>query len=1445
MNQSNDSTRGTIIVVDDNPDNLNLLVNTLSEEGYHVRAAVSGKLAISSAQTVPPDLILLDILMPEIDGYEICQQLKSDDRTRDIPIIFISALDDAIDKAKGFEVGGVDYISKPFQHLEVIARVENQLRLRMAQKQLQEQNLQLENFSKNLKELHRLNTTDYSDFNQLSADYLQTGCKILGFTTGVISKVTGNICKIEAVASEQECFQPQQEFDFSNTFCAEVVKQGKSVAYSHPINSPSLWQHPVNKDLQIQSYLGTPIWVNERIYGTLNFSSPEVRKQYFNIHEREFIELMAESLGKYILALDTENKRKKAEEETKLLLNVTQAINAAADFETALQAALEQVCEASGWSYGEAWIPNNNQTFLECSPAWYYHNLTQKNPASVANIKKFRQSSKNLTFVPNQGVVGRVWQQGKAEFIENIQPDSDFDYQQKLLIEICGIKASLAVPIVVKKKINLNLEQMEEKQVLAVLVFFLLAENLPKTPPEKERLVELVSAVATQLGAVIQHKQTEAELCSLFQAMDDLIFVYDRHGICLKAVTNKPELLVNHVEGKINHSIYNNLPLDVADLHLAAIQRTLETKATQTIEYSLLINNQLKWFSGKISPLSSTKVMLVARDISDRKLIEQKLQTNEAEMRGIFESMTDIVLTLDLQKTNVQVMPTNYQHLDRSEFDLLTETVQRFYSNKNSGELSFWQPARQAIEKQQTVSFEYSLNVNNQLVWFNASISPLPGNLAIWVARDISDRVKAELELQQLASELEQRVKKRTAQLQQANQTLKLEINERILTQIELVKSEARFRLAVENIPDIFIIYDKQLRFEFINAKGLEIIGKSALELIGLTDREIFPADITSNYLPLLNEAVVTRQLQRGEITVNFPSVGERTMTFAYVPLLDEHGEIYQILGISHDITDRIQAESKLQTAYQRLQLLSELTLKIRQSLDLEEILQTTVTEVQKLLAAERVLIVAIGQEKPASIVQEVVIPGFPSLQNQQLDSPSSKSDRMEEFLQGECIIVNDVQELNISSAQLSFLSKIKIRAKLVVPIFIQNSIWGGLIIHQCNSPRQWQAEEIEILQQLADQIGIAVAQAQLLEHLEEKVAERTAELRHSEKQLRLITDALPMRICYVDAQERYRFNNKAYEEWFGLPLDTITGCKKKDILGETYYQQIKQYIAAALSGERVTFEFQEPEINGKNRYVSITYIPDLDPEERAIGFFGVAIDLSDRKAIEQMKDEFISVASHELRTPLTSIRGSLGLIATGRLGELSSRGQRMLEIAVNNTDRLHRLINDILDLARIESGRVEMVKEKCNAVDLITQAAEAMQSMAHQENITLHLEIERSPIDICADPDQILQTLTNLISNAIKFSHGGGTVWIGVTNQGEEILFQVRDTGRGIPADKLEAIFGRFQQVDASDSREKSGTGLGLPICREIVQRHGGKIWVESELNVGSTFYFTLPTQD
>ncbi len=230
------------------------------------------------------------------------------------------------------------------------------------------------------------------------------------------------------------------------------------------------------------------------------------------------------------------------------------------------------------------------------------------------------------------------------------------------------------------------------------------------------------------------------------------------------------------------------------------------------------------------------------------------------------------------------------------------------------------------------------------------------------------------------------------------------------------------------------------------------------------------------------------------------------------------------------------------------------------------------------------------------------------------------------------------------------------------------------------------------------------------------------------------------------------------------------------------------------------------------------------------------------RRELARMKDEFISIVAHELRTPLTSIRGSLGLLASGKL-DGTPQAHRMLQIAAQNSDRLVALINDMLDLDRMHSGRLEMEPALHAVEPLVQQALDAVQGAAAELQVRLEARVDPG-LHVWADAGRVVQVLVNLLSNAAKFSPAGALVEVIAEDRGSNALFQVRDRGRGIPADRLDDIFERFRQVDSSDARDKGGTGLGLAICRTIVQQHGGRIWVASEWGKGSTFFFTLPNE-
>jgi two-component system, OmpR family, sensor histidine kinase VicK len=568
----------------------------------------------------------------------------------------------------------------------------------------------------------------------------------------------------------------------------------------------------------------------------------------------------------------------------------------------------------------------------------------------------------------------------------------------------------------------------------------------------------------------------------------------------------------------------------------------------------------------------------------------------------------------------------------------------------------------------------------------------------------------------------------------------------------------------------------------------------------------------------------------------------------------------------------------ELRRQHQRAELFAEVTLKIRQSLQLKEIFSTTVAEVQRILQADRVLIYQVLSNGTGKSISEAVLPPFQAILGMEFPEEVFPPEYQALYAQGRVQAIADVHDpaAGLTDCLVEFVDQFAVKAKLIVPIVLNlnssplrtelansNQLWGLLIAHHCKAPHPWGDFELELMQQLADQIGIAIAQGELLEHLEDIVATRTTELRQanlnlqqeisdrrsaeaalrrSEEQLRLITNALPVLIAYVDADQCYRFNNQAYLDWLGAAPETIQGQHLRQVWGEECYQRMLIWINQALAGASVTYENEIHGADGTARSVSVTYIPHWQSDPRQVkGFFALTNDISDRKAIERMKDEFISIVSHELRTPLTSIHSALKILATGRLGSLSSDGQQMLGIADENTDRLVRLVNNVLDLQRIESGAVTMDRQACNVADLMTTATESMQAMAQQHDVTL----SNQPIDLLVwvDSDYIVQALTNLLSNAIKFSMADDTVFLSSAQMAPgEVQFHVRDQGPGIPEAHLESIFERFQQVDASDARKKGGTGLGLTICRKIIEQHDGKIWAESTLGQGSTFIFTLP---
>ncbi len=478
---------------------------------------------------------------------------------------------------------------------------------------------------------------------------------------------------------------------------------------------------------------------------------------------------------------------------------------------------------------------------------------------------------------------------------------------------------------------------------------------------------------------------------------------------------------------------------------------------------------------------------------------------------------------------------------------------------------------------------------------------------------------------------------------------------------------------------------------------------------------------------------------------------------------LNNAQEPIRTIGTVVNIDKQHQSQQLLQTQLDQQRLVLDMTVRIRRSLDLPEILQTTVDEVRQFLQIERVIVYKFAPNGSGTVIVESVSTGWEEvLQTEQIYNPFSEAS-VKDFQQGFVIANSDIYNGEIDDLHLQFLENVQVMANLVVPIFTGDELWGLLIAHHCSAPRQWQVSEVDLVKQLASQVSIAIQQSDLFTQAQQELTQR----KQAEMTLQLLN-----------------------------------------------------------------------------------------------------AELKQRQSVEKLKDEFIGIVSHELRTPLTSMQGSLGLLAMGLMDDEPEQMKQMIEIASVETERLVRMVNNILDLDKLDADADTKILEQewCDAPTLIQQAMSAMIGSAAAAGVDL--AIDCPPIQIWVVPDRIVQTLTNLLGNALKFSRQNSMVSISVeviddlfdpfqtlgdldrfdsvqsitANFSRQIRFAVRDYGRGIPADKLETIFNRFQQVDASDSRDKGGTGLGLAICKSIVEQHHGRIWVESVWGQGSTFFFTLP---
>jgi PAS domain S-box-containing protein len=407
-------------------------------------------------------------------------------------------------------------------------------------------------------------------------------------------------------------------------------------------------------------------------------------------------------------------------------------------------------------------------------------------------------------------------------------------------------------------------------------------------------------------------------------------------------------------------------------------------------------------------------------------------------------------------------------------------------------------------------------------------------------------------------------------------------------------------------------------------------------------------------------------------------------------------------------------------------------------------------------------------------------------------------------------------------------------RSVAFLPIFAGREWWGVLAIEEIRLVRRWSLAELDMLKTFAGTLGAAIQRQRDLEALQA-----------SEARIRSLIDNMLGGLVAFSSRGIIEMVNPSAETIFGYSRDELVGRHVSLLMAVPEGEDPRTFFDGAFGKAigRVT-EWEARRKSGEIFPVELSLFEFRTSAGKS--FAGNIQDISQRREVDRLKKEFVSTVSHELRTPLTSIRGSLGLLQGGVAGELPAQAHPLVDIALKNSERLVRLINDILDMEKIEAGRMAFDLREVPLEPLLHQAVEANRGFAHQYGKTIAYEPPPGAggWTVRVDVDRFQQVVTNLLSNAVKFSPENGTVTLWAEAAGSDVRVSVRDEGPGIPETFRSRIFSKFAQADSSDTRKKGGTGLGLSIAKAIVERMGGAIGFATGAGMGTTFFFTLPIQ-
>ena len=563
----------------------------------------------------------------------------------------------------------------------------------------------------------------------------------------------------------------------------------------------------------------------------------------------------------------------------------------------------------------------------------------------------------------------------------------------------------------------------------------------------------------------------------------------------------------------------------------------------------------------------------------------------------------------------------------------------------------------------------------------------------------------------------------------------------------------------------------------------------------------------------------------------------------------------YEVRRFSQELEQRVEertqalakAMGELTEERDRVETLYRITSQLAISLDLDYVLNRALKLVVEAVAAERASILMLERESGRFICRAALGMGV-RLPLEGVPTRFSRGEGLAGWVveHREAAIVSDIRQDPRWVEERE--RRREYRSALAVPLLAGDEVLGALLLFHAQ-PGHFNEDHLLLVDTAAIQVAHAINNAELYrlirnqaERLGTMLKARQVEAAKSQAILEAVADG----VIVADADGSIILFNAAAERILEFPRQKALGRTTREMLG-LYGSQARDWMEtvarwAAQPGVYAAEEFLAARLDIGDRIVSVHLSPVLMGDE-FLGTVSVFRDVTAEVEAKRAKTEFVSTVSHELRTPMTSIKGYVELLLMGAVGAVTDDQQHFLSIIRNNADRLTMLVNDLLNISRMESGRMTLSPKMVRMDAMVDQVIAAMEGRAMDKGLALQSDVAPTLPKVIADPDRLAQILTNLVENACSYTPAGGEITVSAAANGDMMHVSVRDTGIGIAPEDQEKVFDRFFRADHPVVQDSSGTGLGLSIVQSLVEMHGGRIWVESGVGEGSTFTFTLPT--